>query len=69
MSVESVLVTPSATWSTVVESSSYLTTVTESLTTELPIILRGSKVVTTIIEPTILTGKINLVLFTARNVM
>ena len=69
VSVESVLVTPSATWSTVVESSSYLTTVTESLTTELPIILRGSKVVTTIIEPTILTGKINLVLFTARNVM
>ncbi len=56
VTVERVLVTPSATWSTVVDSSTFVTTITESLTTELPIILRGSKVITTIIEPTVLTG-------------
>ncbi len=57
VSLERVLVTPSATWSTLVDSSTFVTTVTESLTTELPIILRGSKVITTIIEPTVLTGR------------
>jgi len=55
--VQQVLVTPTATWSEVVQSSTYLTTVSSDVTTELPILLRGSKVTTTIVEPSMFTGE------------
>lgn len=57
ISVQKVLVTPSATWSTVVSSSLYETTVTTSLSTEVPIIIRGNKVYTTIVQPHVQTGR------------
>jgi len=55
--VQQVLVTPTPTWSTVVKSSTYVTTVSSDITTELPILIRGSKVTTTIVEPSTFTGE------------
>ena len=56
ISIQRVLVTPTATWTTRTETSSYLTTLTTEASTEVPIILRGSKFITTIVEPTTVTG-------------
>lgn len=53
----SVLVTPTPVWSTVVETQSYLTSVTRPVSTEVPIILRGSKVITTIFEESVVEGR------------
>ena len=57
VSVTRVLVTPTPTFSTDVQTTSYQTVITTSVTTELPILVRGQKIVTTIIEPTSQTGK------------
>jgi hypothetical protein len=59
--VQQVLVTPTPTWSSVVESSTYVTTVSSDVTTELPILIRGSKVTTTIVEPSTFTGNLSRV--------
>lgn len=50
-SLQSILVTPTATWTTATSTTSYVTTVTHTITSEVPIILRGKRVVTTILEP------------------
>lgn len=50
LSVKRVLVTPTATWSTFVDSSIYETVVTREIATEVPIIVRGVRIKTTIIE-------------------
>lgn len=50
ISLKSELVTPPATWTTSMTTTSYVTTVTHTETSEVPIILRGKKVVTTILE-------------------
>jgi len=50
ISLTSSLVTPPATWTTSMTTTSYVTTVTHTETQEVPIILRGQKVVTTIYE-------------------
>lgn len=57
ISLKTVLVTPTPTMSTFVETTSYVTTVVEEIVSKVPIILRGNKVITTIIEPTTVTGK------------
>ena len=57
VSLRSLLVTPTPTWTEVVATTSYETAVTREVTTELPIIVRGNKVYTTIVEPTVLTGE------------
>lgn len=44
ISLKSVLITPSATWTTSMTTTSYVTTVTHTETSEVPIILRGSRV-------------------------
>ena len=44
MSFKTVLVTPTPTWTTLVDSSVYKTVVTTEVATEVPIILRGNKV-------------------------
>ena len=44
MSFKTVVVTPTPTWTTLVDSSVYRTVVTQEVPTEVPIILRGSKV-------------------------
>ena len=44
ISLTSSLVTPPATWTTSMTTTSYVTTVTHTETQEVPIILRGSKV-------------------------
>jgi hypothetical protein len=44
ISLKSVLVTPSATWTTSMTTTSYVTTVTHTETSSLPIIIRGKKV-------------------------
>lgn len=56
VSLQRVLITPTPTWSTVVETTSYVTTVVEEIISKVPIILRGEKVITTIVEPTTVTG-------------
>jgi hypothetical protein len=56
-SVQRILVTPTPTWSTIVETSSYATLVTRPVSTEVPIILRGSKVITTIVESSTFQGE------------
>lgn len=49
-SLKSVLITPSATWTTSEMTTSYITTVTHTETSKVPILLRGQRVVTTILE-------------------
>jgi len=49
-SYKSVLVTPAATWTTSEMTTSYITTVTHIETSKVPILLRGQRVVTTILE-------------------
>lgn len=44
ISLKSKLITPSATWTTSMTTTSYVTTVTHTETSEVPIILRGSRV-------------------------
>ena len=44
ISLKSELVTPAATWTTSMTTTSYVTTVTHTETSEVPIILRGKKV-------------------------
>ena len=44
LSLKTVVVTPTPTWTTLVDSSVYKTVVTQEVATEVPIILRGSKV-------------------------
>ena len=44
ISLKSELVTPPATWTTSMTTTSYVTTVTHTETSEVPIILRGKKV-------------------------
>lgn len=50
LSVKTVIVTPTPTWTTLVDSSVYKTVVTQEVPTEIPLIIRGSRMVTTIIE-------------------
>lgn len=50
VSYKSVLVTPSATWTKSEWTTSYVTTVTHTETSKVPILLRGQRVVTTILE-------------------
>ena len=57
ISIQQVLVTPTPTFSTLVETSSYVTTISTEVSSEIPIRIRGSKYITTIIEPEIHTGK------------
>ena len=45
-SLKSVLITPSATWTTSEMTSSYITTVTHTETSKVPIVLRGQRVCT-----------------------
>ena len=56
ISIQRVLVTPTPTWSTIIESSSYETVITTEVSTAVPILLRGNKVFTTITEETTQTG-------------
>jgi len=49
-SLESVLITPSATWTTLLSTTSYQTTITQTESTPVPIIWRGSKIITTIYD-------------------
>ncbi len=57
VSIKSVLITPTPTWTTLVDSSVYETVVTTHVETEVPIILRGSRVKTTIVETSTQTGQ------------
>lgn len=45
ISLKSILITPSATWTTSMTTTSYVTTVTHTETSEVPIILRGQRVI------------------------
>jgi hypothetical protein len=54
----SVLVTPSPTWSTSLETVNVVKTATQAVTTLIPIILRGAKITTTIVESQLQTGKV-----------
>ena len=49
-SLRSIMITPSATWTTLLSTTSYKTTVTQTESTEVPIIWRGTKVLTTIFD-------------------
>jgi len=49
-SYKSVLITPSATWTTSQFTTSYITTVTQTETSKVPILLRGQRIVTTILR-------------------
>ena len=55
VSLKSSLVTPSATWTTLHSTTSYQTTVVHTESTEVPILWRGSKVVTTVLNSETLT--------------
>lgn len=50
ISVRSHLVTPSATWTELLSTTSYQTTITQTETSEVPILWRGKKIVTTIYD-------------------
>ena len=50
VSVRSQLVTPSATWTELLSTTSYQTTITQTETSEVPILWRGKKIVTTIYD-------------------
>jgi hypothetical protein len=53
--VSSVLVTPTPVWQTEESTTSFVTTVTETASTEVPIILRGKKIITTILNEVVKT--------------
>ena len=50
ISVHSQLVTPTATWTELLSTTSYQTTITQTETSEVPILWRGKKIVTTIYD-------------------
>ena len=51
LSVKTVIVTPTPTWTTLVDSSVYKTVVTQEVPTEIPLIIRGSRVSKTLYKP------------------